>query len=334
MVCARIASIHKRPGELKVTSANLERLRAALQLRKKEWPHGVGSEQAFRWIHREAPPWRMDQAGPVNVVGWWAEEPPNPRDLDELRFFMKEEKVCHWYLRWRPTKGRSSKPEILAESENPVPEQWEFCEGALRFFGRKDHGDSFGLFLDQRTQRQWVLNHAKAKRVLNLFSFTCGFSVAAAAGGASQVVSVDLSQPYLDWGRENFRLNDLDPEAFEFWAWDGLDYLERARKKGLSFDIVVCDPPSFSRGKTKTSQRRERVFRIDKEYPALVDGCLRVLAPGGCLFFSTNHEKWTTRQWAERLKPLFPGPLKTYTPGVDFPEAGEQAILKSFFYSR
>lgn len=117
--------------------------------------------------------------------------------------------------------------------------------------------------------------------VLNTFAYTCGFSVCAARAGA-RVTSVDLSRKYLDWGRRNFELNGLDPAAHEFLQGDVLDWLRRLARKGRQFDVVILDPPTFSRA------RSHGVFRAEKDYGRLVSAALPLLKPGGVLLAATN----------------------------------------------
>ena len=99
-----------------------------------------------------------------------------------------------------------------------------------------------GLFLDQRDNRRRIRAQARGKDVLNLFAYTCGFSVAAAAGGAASTVSVDLSPKALEWGRANFALSHLDPSDHQFIKSDAFDYLRRAARQGKRFDIIILDP--------------------------------------------------------------------------------------------
>lgn len=141
-------------------------------------------------------------------------------------------------------------------------------------------GPDVGLYADMREVRAWLEPHWGGARVLNLFAYTGMFSVVAALGGASEVVSVDLSAGILERARDNFRANDLDPEAWEFLAEDTFKALDRLRRTGRAFDRVVLDPPAFSRG--------ERVFSARTDYPRLVAACARVIAPGGWLVAASN----------------------------------------------
>lgn len=148
-------------------------------------------------------------------------------------------------------------------------------------------GYSQGLFLDQRPQRARMREKlVHGQRVLNLFAYTCAFSVAAASRGA-MTTSVDLSRPYLDWGRRNFARNALDPEAHFFCRGDSLEWLSRFAKKDRTWDGIVVDPPTFSRN------AEGKIFRVEHDFPALIALCINVLAPGGWLLASTNHRGLT-----------------------------------------
>lgn len=152
---------------------------------------------------------------------------------------------------------------------------------------------SVGLFLDQRDNRRRLLvNHVAAgfpafpdspvgAAVLNLFAYTCGFSVCAAKAGA-RTTSVDLSRRYLEWGQRNFVLNGLDPAAHEFLHGDVFEWLRRLARKGRRFAVALVDPPTFSTSKASG------VFRVEADYERLVRAVLPLVEPAGRLFASTN----------------------------------------------
>jgi 23S rRNA (cytosine1962-C5)-methyltransferase len=121
----------------------------------------------------------------------------------------------------------------------------------------------------------------KGGEALNAFAYTCGFSVCAAAGGA-RVTSLDLSKKYLDWGRRNFALNNLDPAGHDFIFGDAFDWLRRLAKKKRVFDAVVLDPPTFSRSKA------HGVFQAEKNYGGLLTTALPLVKPGGFVLASCN----------------------------------------------
>lgn len=174
-------------------------------------------------------------------------------------------------------QGKRSRPQSAALG----PVSSICCENGLHFMIRMDHGFSPGLFLDQRENRRRLRTIAAGKEVLNCFAYTCTFSVAAAAGGG-KTTSVDLSKSYLDWGRENFRANRLNPDEHDFIYGDVFDWLARFAKRGRQWDIVLLDPPTF--GTTK----KGRVFRAAKDYLELVRLASKLVRPAGTLFCSTN----------------------------------------------
>ena len=120
--------------------------------------------------------------------------------------------------------------------------------------------------------------------VLNAFGYTCGFSVCAAMGGA-HTTSLDLSGKYLEWGKRNFQLNDLDPAGHEFIKGDAFDWLRRLAKWKRLFDVIVLDPPTFSRSKG------QGVFRAEEDYARLVRSALPLLKSNGVLLAATNAAK-------------------------------------------
>jgi 23S rRNA (cytosine1962-C5)-methyltransferase len=143
-------------------------------------------------------------------------------------------------------------------------------------------GYNCGVFLDQRENRRRVRATVKpGQRVLNLFSYTCSFSVAAAMAGAV-VTSVDLNAGYLDWGRRNVQRNGMDPAAHHWIKGDSFDWLRAFARKGRRFDGVILDPPTFSRGTKK------KVFRVEQDYAELVALAAAVLEPGGFLLATAN----------------------------------------------
>jgi 23S rRNA (cytosine1962-C5)-methyltransferase len=152
-----------------------------------------------------------------------------------------------------------------------------------------------GLFHDQRKNRREFRRLAAGCRVLNLFAYTGAFSVAAAAGGAVQVTSVDAAGRYLDWAQENFRLNGITPKDHEFISADCFVELERLAKAGRRFDIVLMDPPSFS----TTSKSR---FTTSGGTAELVQKSLRLLTPDGLLVTSSNLQKMSLESYLKELR--------------------------------
>ncbi|MDB5980528.1 MAG: methyltransferase [Pseudomonas sp.] len=133
-------------------------------------------------------------------------------------------------------------------------------ENALQYkldFGRNQNT---GLFLDMRYGRRWVQEQAQGKRVLNLFAYTCGFSVAAIAGGAEHVVNLDMAKAALSRGRENHRLNQHDLSRVSFLGHDLFKSWARIKRDG-PYDLIIIDPPSFQKGSFVLTKDYQRVLR-------------------------------------------------------------------------
>ena len=215
-------------------------------------------------------------------------------DLDRVR------RVAKWYRRlfgasavyhkrFVKTRSRLAAEDPELTDPHPLlggvcPEEILVTENGVRFAVRPYDGYSTGLFLDQRDNRRRVRELAEGRRVLNTFAYTCGFSVAAAVGRASATVSVDISKKALQWGRRNFQANSLDPQTHTFICSDVFDYLKRARRQKLAFDLIILDPPSFAR-----SKKPRGVFSLIPDLRRLVGEALTVLAPGGTILLSTNN---------------------------------------------
>ena len=154
------------------------------------------------------------------------------------------------------------------------PDSFVSTEAGLRFEVRADPRHDFGLYLDGRAARAWVRAGAGGARVLNLFAYTCGFGVAAAAGGAAGVTNVDPSRDYLTWGRRNAALNGFDFRVIPDTAQAYLARLVRRMGRGAEagVDILVVDPPAFGVGRGDA-----RVLR--KAWPDILDAT-RAIAPG------------------------------------------------------
>ena len=187
------------------------------------------------------------------------------------------------FMRQRQRKaGRQGQYDKIDSSKN------EFIveENGLKFkVNLSDYLDT-GLFLDHRLTREIVRKEANKKKVLNLFCYTGSFSVYAAAGNASEVVSVDLSNTYLQWAKENMQLNGFNNEKiYQFIQADVMQYLQKI--PGKYYDLVILDPPTFS-----NSKRMKDFLDIQRDHIFLINRCLFGLKPGGTLYFSTNYTKF------------------------------------------
>lgn len=190
-------------------------------------------------------------------------------------------------------------------------------ENGLDFEVSFESGYSQGIFLDQRLNRAEVMRRmAVGGKLLNLFSYTGGFSVAAALGGA-ETTTLDLSAPYLDWARRNFRHNGLDDAGHYFCKGDAFHWLRRFAKQGRVFDGIVIDPPTFSR------DEKGKIFRVEKDFGELAELAGKVLTKGGWMLCCTNFRGVSEKDFMVLI--ARPG-MKAVEMPVDFPE---QPYLKS-----
>jgi 23S rRNA (cytosine1962-C5)-methyltransferase len=294
---------------------------------------------AWRALHNEDEHLRAEVLGEVTDLQWFSEEAPAIDEWNDIHELVKLTHAQSWRLHLRHDRGRKPQGEDVWASRPEPPTRWFIHENGIRYEMRSDTGLSSGLFLDQRANRLWVRENANGKSVLNLFSYTSGFSVAAAKGGATKTVSVDLSKNFLEWSKRNFALNEIPVDAHEFRAIESREYLKWAKKKALNFDLVICDPPSFSRSD-------KGVFSIEKDLGSLLAAVSDVTQSGGIILFCANYEGWygtndfreaitaeikqqklpltlSIKKWAELLPP-----------DLDFELPGEARLMKSLLIEK
>lgn len=156
-------------------------------------------------------------------------------------------------------------------------------ENGVNFAVYLNEGPMTGIFLDQRDVRKAIRDtYSEGKSVLNTFSYTGAFSVAAALGGASKTTSVDLANRSLPKTIEQFKINGLDEKSHEIRVIDVFNYFKYAVKKQLSYDLVILDPPSFARSKKRT-------FSVVKDYVDLLKEAIAITAKDGVIVASTNY---------------------------------------------
>jgi 23S rRNA (cytosine1962-C5)-methyltransferase len=219
------------------------------------------------------------------------------------------------YRKWFIRDRTRTSVEIDQEHHNPQPwlgnpasEEYPITEAGCEYLIRPFDGFSVGLFLEQRENRQRVMQAARGKRVLNLFAYTCGFSVAAAKGGATETVSVDMAVRYLEWGKRNFAANNISLDGHWFMRSDVFEYQRRAGRQGREFDLAIIDPPSFSR-----ARRGRGTFVLTDDLNRLVEQTRELLAPEAQILLSTNHRQIGWKQLTEALNQS-PGPeIKSLT---------------------
>jgi 23S rRNA (cytosine1962-C5)-methyltransferase len=162
----------------------------------------------------------------------------------------------------------------------------EVKERDLRFFVNLDDFLDTGLFSDHRDTRLMIRKLARGKDFLNLFSYTGSFSCAAAAGDAKSTVAVDRSNTYLRWAKDNMELNGFIGSQHKYIQSDAGIFLEQAQNEGRLFTLAFVDPPSFFNYNTNVE------FDLNKDHPQLIKSVLSVMAQGGTVLFSTNHQRF------------------------------------------
>jgi len=192
------------------------------------------------------------------------------------------EKKLHLKIRRAGIK-EGARYERLNHTNKKIPMR----ERDLQFYiNLSDYVDT-GLFSDHRNTRERVRKIAKGKDFLNLYCYTGAFTCYAARGGASSTLSVDRSETAINWAKENLELNKLIHPRHTLVQEDTIDFLARAKRQSLSFDLAVVDPPSYS-----TTKVTKKHFDIARDYPALLNGVFELMRPSGTLFFSTNHQNF------------------------------------------
>lgn len=244
------------PDALSTLHAHLLSALAAVPAETRRLFHGRGR----RWPGLEQ--LTVDWLQGVLLVALFKE--PEPEQLQALRQLLLD---LAQTPAWQSSGAHTLVLQLRYLPNSPVEwlhgepiDEWTLTEGGLRYqvdLGQKQNN---GLFLDMRYGRNWVRAHAEGKRVLNLFAYTCGFSVAAIAGGASHVVNLDMSRAALNRGRDNHRLNGHDLSRVGFLGHDLFKSWSKI-KSGGPYDLVIIDPPSFQKGSFLLTKDYQRVLR-------------------------------------------------------------------------
>lgn len=197
-------------------------------------------------------------------------------------------------------------------------------ENGLKFQLDIGRNQNFGLFLDMRLGRDWVREHAAHKNVLNLFAYTCGFSVAAIAGGAGHVVNVDMAKASLSKGRENHLLNDHNVNQVSFLGHDIFKSWGKIKKAG-PYDLIIIDPPSFQKGS----------FALTKDYARILRRLPDLLAPQGEVLACVNSPMVTSEFLIDGMKAEAPALNFQYRLDnpPEFADIDKESALKALVFS-
>ncbi len=174
-------------------------------------------------------------------------------------------------------------------------EQLVIIENKLKYQLQLGKSRNTGLFLDMKNGRSWVQAHSKGKRVLNLFAYTCGFSIAAIEGEAQSVLNVDMSSPMLNIGRENHRLNQHSLEQVKFEKLNIFKSFGRLKKRG-PFDLLICDPPTLQKGSVN----------IARDYPKIMRRLEQFMAPNATLLLCLNAPELDRKYLLENMNEVAP----------------------------
>lgn len=263
----------------------------------------------------------VDSADQVLYAAFFAPDDEETALVEMLReFYQSEQKWQALVVQRRYLKGAPS--ELL---EGTIPEETYAYEDGLKYRLSFLGNQNIGFFPDMKLGRQFVREQAKGKNVLNLFSYTCPFSVAAIAGGAGHVVNVDMAKGALSTGRDNHRLNDLDVKKCLFMPYNILKSWSRIKKAG-PYDMIIIDPPSFQRGSFAATSDYEKIIkRLDQ------------LAAEECTVFSALNAPELDTSFIKRLfqenAPEFTC-VKRLDNLSSFPSSDDERSLKNLIFQK
>lgn len=197
-----------------------------------------------------------------------------------------------------------------------APEKFTVLENGVAYQVFMNDGLMTGIFLDQHEVRGSLVDGlAAGKSLLNMFSYTAAFSIAAAIGGAVETTSVDLAKRSRELSKAHFKVNGVELYHHHFVVMDVFEYFKYAKRKGLSYDVIVLDPPSFARNKKQT-------FSVAKDYHKLISQSLEILNPNGVIIASTNAANVTVEKFRQQIEKGFGsqkhGYLAAYRLPADF----------------
>jgi len=262
----------------------------------------------------------VDFFQPVLLLVFYKEPPENwlAQIVDYLKDKLSEQLSCVLVQR-----------RYLASAPSEVvlgilPEKNYARRGNLLFNLHLNAQQNSGFFLDMESGRQWIENNVSGKRVLNLFAYTCAFSVVAVAAGAEKVVNVDMSSPALNLGRANHQLNGFPKEKTEFVAENILKSWSRVKKPG-PYDVVIIDPPSYQKGS----------FIAEKDYAKVIRRLPELMPQGGLVLACLNAPELSDEFLKNQFSEYLPSAdyVERLAPHPDFPDTNPEQQLKLLVYN-
>lgn len=229
-------------------------------------------------------------------------------------------------------KGIYEKKRFISSAENTqsfisgerAPEPLLVSENGVKYAVYLDDGNMTGIFLDQRHVRRTLMEeYAPGKTVLNLFSYTGAFSVAATMGGAAKTISVDVANRSLDSTKENFEINGLDASNHEIRVMDVFSYIQYALRHQLTFDVIVSDPPTFARTKKRT-------FSVEKDYQELIKQYIDLTPEEGVLILSANTWALSKEDFRQMIEAAFFEKNQAFTFEEEFGIPEDFPVLRQY----
>lgn len=255
--------------------SEMDQLAIVMESCRSRWTEG--SDTARRLFHGRGHVYPgledlvVDRFGSTILVGCFGEQRGRAERLAQM-LFSELDGVSGVAVQQR--QGRGTRADVIA---GEVPEEVVVTEAGLNYLVQPLRNQNVGLFLDMAPTRTWLRQEAAGKRVLNLFAFTCAFSVAAIEGGAKLVVNNDMSRPALDWGRRNHELNGQDPRLVRMLPHNVFKSWSKIREPG-PYDIIIIDPPTNQRGS----------FNAEKQYGLIMKRLPELGATGASIIACLN----------------------------------------------
>ena len=262
----------------------------------------------------------VDSIDTILSVALYDEEPNESELLNMLKEFINTTQHTSIVLQKRYLKGSPS--EIII---GEVADDLFVIENGIKIKLKLLSNRNSGYFADMKNGRAFVRENAKGKSVLNLFSYTCAFSLAASLGGASKVSNIDMSKGALSTGRANHHLNDLDTRGISFHPYNILKSFSRIKKKG-PYDLIIIDPPTFQKGS----------FEATKDYRKIIMKLPQIASEDCLLLACLNSPDLNAEFITALIKELAPSFkfVKRLENVQEFASADEDRSLKNLVFKR